>query len=266
MELLGSAVHAQLVADGAHQAPRDRDAVRGEDLARVAEVEQPRESVRVTRELPVVAVVEPAHRLEGGRVDVVGGSPDGRKASGEVGLTEAVRGGAQVVQRAEAAEGLPEHAPPVDAEVLAEALGVLHDRVRPEVREPLGVGGAGRVPGRRTAWNGPCRAGRASAPGSRAAPARARRGRRTSGGTRGLLAGTALEEHQEGAVAAVGGRDLAGEHLDGLAVGAAVVERDGEHVVGEDQPGNCVWSQPTAGLRHRAHVEVGDPQARGGRA
>ena len=110
------------------------------DLTRVAQVEQSPEPVAVLREPPVVAAVEPAHRVERGRVDLVHRPPDGWQAAGEEHLAETVGGDAEVVQRAEAPERLPEHTPRLDTEVLAEALGVLDDRVRPEVREPLGVG------------------------------------------------------------------------------------------------------------------------------
>ena len=119
-------------------------------LTFVAQVEQSPEPVAVLREVPVVALVEPPHRVEGGRVDVVDGPADGWNASGEEHLAETVRGDAQVVQRAEAPERLPEHAPLLDAEVLTKGLGVLDDRVRPVVREPLGVGcgiGRGALPG-----------------------------------------------------------------------------------------------------------------------
>src|SRR6185369_4817966 len=108
-------------ADRAHRATGDRDAIRIEDLTRVAPGEQSLEPVAVLREQPVVAVVEPSHRVEGGRVDRVHRPANRRKASSEEDLTETVGGDAEVVQRAEAPERLTEHTPPFDTEVLAEA-------------------------------------------------------------------------------------------------------------------------------------------------
>jgi hypothetical protein len=52
-----------------------------------------------------------------------------------------------------------------------------------------------------------------------------------------LEARAALEVHEERPVAPVGIGDLAREDRDALAVGAGVVERDGELVLDEDQAG-----------------------------
>ena len=238
VDRLRATVHAELVADRAHQPSADRRAVASEDLAGVAQLEDALEPLLVHRELPVVARVEHPHRLERRRVDVVDGAADGRQPTGEERRVEAVGEGAEVVQRAEPAEGLAEHAPPVDAEVLAEGLGVAHDRVRAEVGEPLRVrGGVGpRSAVRRGAAGAalvehqhPVVAQGTFQPGGRRGSAdRARR----------LLAGTALEEHQERTVTTVRSSDLAGEDLDGLAVAAVVVEGQGQHVVGEHRPGD----------------------------
>jgi hypothetical protein len=59
-------------------------------------------------------------------------------------------------------------------------------------------------------------------------------------GPRGLEARAALQEQQQRAIAAVGIGDLAGEHGDALAVGPLVVERHGELVLGQHEPGDRV--------------------------
>lgn len=57
---------------------------------------------------------------------------------------------------------------------------------------------------------------------------------------RRLGARPALEEHEERPVEAVGVGDLAREDRDALAAGARVVERDGQLVLGEDEPVGAV--------------------------
>ena len=120
----------------------------------------------------------------------------------------------EVVQRAEAAERLAEDAPLLDAQVLAEQLGVLHDRVGTEVGQPSCVGlrvitgGAvrRRAPGPalvqhqhaevpQRAWQPAGRARHADRPG-------------------GLVARAALKEQQVRPVATVGRRDFPSEDLD----------------------------------------------------
>jgi hypothetical protein len=52
------------------------------------------------------------------------------------------------------------------------------------------------------------------------------------------MAGTALEEDEEGPICPARISDLAGEDLDLLAVGSIMVQRDLELVLGEEQAGS----------------------------
>ena len=118
--------------------------------------------------------------------------------------------------------------------MLAEQLGVLHDRVGAEVGQPSCVGlrvitrGAVRrrapgpplvqhqhaeVPER--AWQPAGRARHADRPG-------------------GLKARAALKEQQVGPVATVGRRDFPSKDLEGLPRGVLVVERNGQRVLGDE--------------------------------
>jgi hypothetical protein len=56
-----------------------------------------------------------------------------REASGDERCLEPIRRLREVVDGAEAAEALPEHAPPVDAQLPPDELGVANDRVGPKV-------------------------------------------------------------------------------------------------------------------------------------
>jgi hypothetical protein len=231
VDVLGASVHPQVVADGAQEAAAHGVAVGRADLAGIAAVEEPGEPVVVLREPLEVAPVEPPHRVEGGHVDGIDGTADGRQATGDVDLAQAVGCGAEVVQRAEAPEGLAEHAPPPCAEVLAERFGVTDDRVGTKVPEPVcvdgGIGGwlaiGGGSPGAALVeHDDPVVAQGTVEPRGRG---------REAGRAWRLLPRTSLQEQEVRPVAAVVSSDLASEHLDGLAVRALVVEWTGEAVV-----------------------------------
>jgi hypothetical protein len=92
------------MADGADQARGHRRSVERPDVARRAAVEQFPEPAGVLRESLMVTAVQHPHRVVGGGVHVIDGTPDRRQTAGEEDLAQAARRDAQVVQRAEAAE------------------------------------------------------------------------------------------------------------------------------------------------------------------
>ena len=158
----------------------------------------------------------------------------------------------QVGHRGEAAEALAEHAPPLDAQLLADVLGVADDRVGAEVRQ------VGRLGLRRVARD--FRADRCRPPGSALVeqqhpvvldgpfhPAR----RRTRGPRR-LEARTTLEEEEVRAVGPIRSCDFAGEDGDLRSVRLRVIEWDGMLPLGEDRPRHAVGRG--ARRRHRLGV------------
>ena len=131
-----------------------------EDLA------DPRSIVRVALEVAPVGHDQPLVRRA---VDVVDRPADRRQAAGDERLAEALGRDRQVRHRGEATEALAEHAPAVDAELLA-------DRARRRARSNRPGNASGTTPGPRACRRGsrdrpastaPFRAGRAAAPGSR---------------------------------------------------------------------------------------------------
>ena len=192
----------------------------------------------------VVRFVLGCHRAIGAPVNVVGGDGQARQAAGDVRLAQAVRRERQVGDRAEPAEALPEHAPGRAAGQLApDELGVQHDAVGAEVGQVISLG-LGRAQARQRL------------PGGGGGPAGAALvqqqypvvGQRpVQPGVPALRplrpeAGSALQEQQPRQVGAgqVGGHDLAGEHLDLLSVRPAVIQRDGEQVIGQHGAGLAV--------------------------
>ena len=171
-----------------------------------------------------------------GAVDVVDPRPERGQAAGHQRLAHALGRDRQVAHHAQPAEALAQQAPPLDPQLLADVLGVAHDRVGAVVRQALGLLGPGQS-GQR--------ADRARAPGAalvehehaelvqRAVqpPRRARIAR----GARRLAARPALQEDEHRPVAPVGVGDLAREDGDPLAVRARVVQRDRELVLGQQQ-------------------------------
>ena len=227
-------------------------------LARVGPRVQGTHDVAVLRVAGVVAAV--ALALGGVRrgVHVVDRPPHGRHPTGEEGLPQTLGRDREVGHRAEPAERLAEHAPPVDAERAPQQLEVAHDRVRAEVRQVVGLL-LRRHPGQR--------ADRRGAPGAALVdhqhpevperPVEPAGTGRHPHRPRRLAAGAALQEHQERLVPAVDVRGLAGEERDGLAVGRRVVEGYVDLVLGQHEAGDV----------HGAGAVVGHgpDHARGGR-
>ena len=174
----------------------------------------------------------------GGRVDVVHGAADGCQPAGDERLAEALGRDRQVGHRGEAAEALAEHAPAVDAELGADRLRVADDRIGAEVGQVPGLrlGRVARDDGAdRGGPAGPALVDQQHAVVGQGArdPSAGRRGR-----SRGLHAGTALEEQEIGPVEAVRVGHLAGEHRDRRPGGPGMVERDDVLAFGQDRPGN----------------------------
>lgn len=136
---LGASGHAERAADRA-ELPRAEPPTVGErDLPGLAAIRERPQPIAVSGEPGVVALGELEGAVEGGPVDRGRVEADRRDAPGEEHLAETVRVARQVVERAEPAERLAEQAPSVEAEVVAQELGVGHDRVGPEVCEVVGL-------------------------------------------------------------------------------------------------------------------------------
>jgi hypothetical protein len=78
VQLRGTAVHPEPVADRSHQTTAQRLPLGIAHLAGVAGVEEPGQPVAVAGERSMVPLVQRAHLREGGRVDVVDGASDNR--------------------------------------------------------------------------------------------------------------------------------------------------------------------------------------------
>jgi hypothetical protein len=206
----------------------------------------------------VVAAVPVEHAGIGAGVDVVDARSQGGQSAGDERLAQPVGGQRQICHDAKPTEALTEHGPALDAERVADPLGVAHDRVGPEVREVLGLFG-GRAPGERS--------DRGGAPGATLVEQEhaevLKRAVHPSGvvrvaGRAGRLESrTALEVHEEREVAPVGTGQLASEYGYWLARVLAVIERDLERVLDCDQPGQTYFG---------AHIgqSCPEPKHRGG--
>ena len=260
----GARVALQEVVEGVHAAARPQGGaqrpqpLRPDDVARGGgqrpgrrQLDQGREARAVAGVAGVELLAARPHGLEGQGVDLVDRVADGGQAAGEQDSLQALGVRRQVAGGAEAAEGLPQHAPALDPQPPAQVLAVLDDLVGPHVAEQPGRAG-GVSPGVRPV-DGRGGAGAALVDEDepvllqdRADPAQSRVGR----GPGGLAAGPALEEEQrrpggrvDGRRAALGQGDLAGVDVQGPgAVGPAVavagaVEGDGQVVVAGEETG-----------------------------
>src|SRR4051794_16682367 len=198
----------------------------------------------------------PAPGLRAGR----GGRRHPQAAAGDERLAQAFGRDREVRRHAQAAEALAEDAPPLDTERAAQQLGVADDGVGAEVREVLGLLG-GRAARERRWADGRRAPGAALVEHEDAElaeravePAGAARVARRP---RRLRAGPALEEDEEGPVAAVGVGHLAREDGDLRAVGGGVVERYLELVLDEDEPAGADRRRP--GHRRRRPLPLRRP-------
>ena len=193
------------------------------------------------------------HGGVGQRIDLIDGAADGGQAPGEERGLDRVGVGGQVARGAEAAEGLPQETPSLDAQRSAQVLAVLDDLVGAEVREQTrrgsrvapGIGPIDRGGQPRTAL---VEQQDSMVLQKRAEPAQAGVGRRT----RSLAARTALKEEQRrpgqrvrGGFGGPGGfvqADLTGVDADGGAAvretvaGTRAVERNPKAVVTSEKP------------------------------
>ena len=98
VQRLCTSVHPEPVTERPHQPSRDGVPLQIEHFPCVAGIEQATQPVQVTRKLPVVALVQPAHGVERGGVHLVDRSTDRGKATGEEHLAQAVRRDTEIVQ------------------------------------------------------------------------------------------------------------------------------------------------------------------------
>ena len=225
--------HLQEAARGESVAGREPDVLVVEPAQ---DVPEPLPVIWIALEVRVVPLDETDVR---GRVDVVDRPRDRRQAAGEERLAQASRKERQVGHRAEAAETLAEDAPAVDAQLLADQLGIAHDRVGAHVghvRELLRGGRAGDIADRRAPARPALVDEQDAVIGDRSLLPARWRGRRSGR----FAAGTALLEDQVWAIEAIGRGELAAEDGDPLAVGPSMVEGHLVLALGQHPAGNVI--------------------------
>ena len=220
-------------------AARQPHVVRGQI---VRDLPRPLGVVRIALEVAPVLSQQPA---VGRPVDVIHGAVQRRQPTGDERLTQAARRSRQVVHHAEAAEALPQDAPLAlrPQQLAADELGVAHDVVGTEMHQVVGLR-LGRAAPRQRLMRHRRAAARAAVVQQQDAIV-LQRALEPAGAAirpRRPEAGAALEEDQPGQICVLLARrdDLAGEDGDLFAVGPAVVERDSEAMIGQDQAGNAM--------------------------
>ncbi len=235
------------MAEAAQGLDADAPPARGAQPARGGLVGQAAEAVAVAGEAGPVPLGAGDHALPRRGVDLVHVRADGGETAREQGLLDAARGGGEVAQGGEPAEGLPQQRPARKVQRLAQQLGVRDDRVGAEEGEIAGLlGGARLAQGagardralgqRGVGADGGGAAGAALVEHEHAVLAQGARQPGRGGGvqwSRSLGAGPALEVDEDGEVLAAGPGDEAGEELDRGPGGVGMVQRDGEGEVGE---------------------------------
>ena len=199
-------------------------------LQAAVDLADPRAVLRISLEIALVLLDQTHIR---GAVDVVHGPPDRGEAAGEERLAEPVGRDRQVGHRCEPAETLPEHAPALHAQLLADQLRIPDDRIRAKMGQVRRLGGrglAGDLVHRRGPPGPPLVQQQDPVVLQRSGHPAGRR----AGRPRGLEAGTALEEQEIRPGRAVGIGDLPGEDGQPWPVGAGVVERDRVLTLGEE--------------------------------
>lgn len=207
--------------------------------------------VRVPLEVSAAA---PDQVPVGGAIDVVHGAPDRAQSARDERFPKALGSDRQVGHRREPAKALAEHAPAVDAKLLADPFCVADDRVRPEMGQVRSLG-LRRLP--RDVGPDRCRpTGPALVEQEHAIvldstlhPARQRACR-----PGGFHAWPTLEEDEVRAIDPVGRGHLPGEDGDRTARGVGVVERHCVFALGQD----CSWD--TVGDGHGSTIAARPPQ------
>ena len=239
MDLLGARAHAEQLPELAKASRRQAVAVGEPDLAGLQARAQLPHAGAIARVALVVAAVAIEGAAVGRGIDLVDGPRDRRESAGEEGLAQAVGRDREVAHHAETAEALAEHAPAVDAQLLADQLGVADDRVGAEIREVIRLPGGvqvGEAPDRGRAPRSTLVEQQHPELGQRPSEPSRRRGVSRRAGR--LEAGPTLKEHEIGPLETVGVGDLARKHADPLAVGTRVVERHRELPLGDHEPGD----------------------------
>ncbi len=139
VELLVPVAHPEQVAELAEAPGRQRVAARQADVLGLQALEDREHAAAILRIALVVGAVPVDHPPVRGPVDVVRVAVERRQPAGDERLGEPFRRLREVVDDAEPAEALAEHAPALDLELAADQLRVTDDRVGSEVRQVLGL-------------------------------------------------------------------------------------------------------------------------------
>ncbi len=139
MQLLEPVAHAQHLAELAKAPLREAIPAGETDVFGLEAIEDAPHAIPVVRITLVVGASLGDCALVGRSVDVVGVTLERREPARQKRGGEAFRRLREVVDDAEAAEALPEHAPGLGSELVPDQLGVADDRVGPEVRQVFGL-------------------------------------------------------------------------------------------------------------------------------
>ena len=186
--------------------------------------------------------------------------PDRWQPPGEKGLGQRSGRRGEITEHAEAAKRLAEHAPPLQAELVADELGIVHDGIRPETGKvtcPLLRAHFFESRNRRRTPSPPLVQHQHPVVLQSALQPAGRPRVRSRAGC--LHAGAALQEHEEGPVPSLRYRHLSGEERDLLAVRLGVAQWRGELVFCQDQPGDVRGNShsPESGTRRRLQPRAG---------
>ena len=219
MQVLRAVAHAEHVTELAEHPLREPVPTRKDDVRLGYPGLQPAHPLPVGRVALVVAATALQRPGISGAVDLVGMAADRWQPAGQEGLRQPTGCHRHVVQHAEATEGLTEHAPAFDAQLVADELSVFHDRIGTETGEVasllFGAHGLEGCDRRRPAGSPLVEHEHAEVLQGTLQPAWYRRVSRRA---RRLHAGTSLQKDEKRSVAPVRCRDLPGKHRDPLAV------------------------------------------------
>ena len=139
VQALGAVAHAEHVADLPKPSPGQPVAGRQPQRVIVDRALQVQQSVAVARVALQISPVAFHDAPVCVGVVLVDGVVQWGEAARDERLSQTVRGQRQIRGHAEPAEALPEHAPPLHAELAPNPFGVADDRIGPEMREVVGL-------------------------------------------------------------------------------------------------------------------------------